>query len=137
MYPGGVHCSDSGVDDRFLITIDGSGWGPFRDSVGVDAAGPASAGEVVMVIAAEQSQIIHIRFAAINPRDEVMSFAPFRGSIAARKGAPGVAGDQRRGLAAGRDPSGPAQIEYNPVAVQERVVGLGLIGHGADLVGAE
>ena len=101
VYSGGVPGGDSGIDDRFLITINRAGRGPFGDSVGVDASGPAAGGEIVMVVTAKQSQIVQVRFAAIDPGHEVMSFAPFRGSIAARKGASSIPGVQGEGLAAG------------------------------------
>jgi len=97
VYSGGMSCGDAGVDDGFLITVDGYGRRPFGYSVRVDAPGPATGGEIVMVVTANQSQIAQIRFAALNPGNDVMSFAPFRGSIAAGNRAAGVAGVEGEG----------------------------------------
>ena len=128
---------DAGVDQWFLVAIDGSGWPPFRKAVGVDPAGPAAGREIVMVINAKQSQIVEVGRSAIDPGNDVVPLGPFWGSVAGRKRTSTVAGDQRGGLAAAGDPSGPAQVECDAVAVQERVVGLGLVGHAADLVGGD
>ena len=85
MQSGGVQGGDAGVDHGFLVAVDGSGWSPFGEAVGVDAAGPAAGGEIVMVISAKQSQIVQIRFAAVDPSNDVMSFGPFWGSVAPGK----------------------------------------------------
>ena len=52
-----MQSSDAGVDVGLLILVDPSGWDPFGEPVGVDAAGPAFLQEVGVVVSAEQSQI--------------------------------------------------------------------------------
>ena len=37
----GVEALDAGVDVGLLMLVDASGWDPFGEPVGVDAAGPA------------------------------------------------------------------------------------------------
>ena len=106
-------------------------------AVSVDAAGPAAGREIVMVINAKQSEIVQIGRPAVDPGNDVVPLGPFRCSIATGKAAAAVAGDQRGGLAAAGDASGPAQVQHDPVAVQERVVRLGLISHAAYLVGGD
>ena len=59
---------------------------------------PAAAGEVVMVIPAQQGQIVQVRFATINPFDDVVAFAPLGCAVAAGEGAAAVAGGQCQGL---------------------------------------
>jgi hypothetical protein len=53
----GVEAFDAGVDVGVLIVVDPAGWDPFREPVGVDAAGPAFLQEVGVVVSAEQRQI--------------------------------------------------------------------------------
>jgi hypothetical protein len=50
--------SDAGVELGSLIVVDPPGRYPFRQTVGVDPAGPAFLQEVGVVISAEQGQIV-------------------------------------------------------------------------------
>jgi hypothetical protein len=54
----GVYALDAGVDVGLLMLVDPSGWDPFGEPVGVDAAGPPFLQEVGVVVSAEQGQIL-------------------------------------------------------------------------------
>ena len=89
VFSGGQDGLDSGVDHRLLLPVDPDGWRPLGDPVGVDAAGPAAGQEVVMVISADQSQIVRIRQFAVDPPPHVVSFAVLRWVCAAGE-TPGI-----------------------------------------------
>ena len=42
-------------------------------------AGPAAGGEVVVVVAAEQGQVVEVGRSAVDPGDDVVAFAPSGG----------------------------------------------------------
>ena len=58
---------DAGVDHGFLFPVDPLGWGPFGEAVGVDFAGPAAGQEVVVVVSADQREIVQVRQPTIQP----------------------------------------------------------------------
>ena len=78
MFSGGEDGLDSGVDHGVLVAVDPCGRGPFGEAVGVDAAGPAAGQEVVVVISADQSQIVQIRQPTIQPLANVVPLAVLR-----------------------------------------------------------
>jgi hypothetical protein len=105
----GVDALDAGVDVGLLILVDPSGWDPFGESVGVDAASPAFLQEMGVVVSAQQSQIFKISWAAEDPIQDVVSVAPLGWVGAAGEAAAGVSGNQRHGLTAGGQPLGSAE----------------------------
>ena len=117
--------------------VDPAGWSPFRESVGVEGAGPAVAGEVVMVVGAEEGEVVEVGGSTVGPVDDVVALAVFRGLVAAREAAAAVAGVEGDGLAAAGEAASALQIEYNAVGVLGGVVDLGLVGGAADGVGAQ
>jgi hypothetical protein len=117
--------------------VDPPRWCPFGYPVGVDAAVPAFGGEVVMVVAAEQGQVVQISLPAVDPGHNVMAFGPFWWGVAAGEGASDISGDQGDGLAAAGDAAGPAESQHLTVAGEERVVEVGLVGQVAGGVGAD
>jgi hypothetical protein len=60
------------VDQRLLRLVDGWGWPPFRLPVGVNSARPAAGSEIVVVISAQQGQIVEVGFAAVDPFSNVV-----------------------------------------------------------------
>jgi hypothetical protein len=56
----GVDASDSGVDLGSLVFVDPPGWCPFRQIVGIDAAGPTFLQKMRVVISTQQRQIASI-----------------------------------------------------------------------------
>jgi hypothetical protein len=54
-----VDALDAGVGVGLLMLVDPSGWDPFGEPVGVDAAAPAFLQEVGVVVSAEQGQIVN------------------------------------------------------------------------------
>jgi hypothetical protein len=74
---------------------------------------------VVVVVAAQQGQVVEVGRAAVDPFVEVVAFAPFRWVGAAGEAAAGISGDQRQGLAAGGDPAAPAQGEDGSGPVED------------------
>src|SRR6476619_2849756 len=101
-----VDASDAGVDVGLLILVDPSGWYPFGESVGVDAAGPAFLQEMGVVVSAEQGEIVKIGWAAEDPVEGVVSVAPLGWVGAAGETTSGVSGDQCHGLTSRGQPSG-------------------------------
>jgi len=83
---------DSGVDKRFLVAVDPAARNPFGNAVGVETAGPAAGQKVVVVVNAEQGQIVEVGGSAVDLGNDVMPLAILRGSVAAGKAAAGISG---------------------------------------------
>ena len=104
----GVYSFDAGVGVGLLMLVDPSGWDPFGEPVGVDAAGPAFRQKMGVVVSAEQGQIVKISRPAEDPVQYVVSVAPLGWVGAAGEAAASVSGDQGHGLASRGEPSGSA-----------------------------
>ena len=86
-----------GVAAGGLGGIKPSGWSPVRDAVG-QLAGPAAFAVLAMVKSTQQRQIVQIGVATVDPRGDVVGFAPVRGPIAAWERTAAVAGGEGAAL---------------------------------------
>ena len=84
---------DAGVAERALFSVDPARWDPRRQSVD-HQAGPAAAGEVVVVVRAQKGEVVEVRAAALGPFDDVVDVGPFGGAGAAGDPAAAVAGEE-------------------------------------------
>jgi hypothetical protein len=73
--------------------------------------------DLVVVVVAEETEIVNIGRTALSPWDDVMAFGPLRGSFTGRESASLVSGDQRARLVCRRDPLGLAVAQDLPVVV--------------------
>ena len=83
---------------------------------------------LVVVVAAQQGQVVQVSVAAVSPRNDVVAFAPVGGVGAVGEAAAAVAGDQRKGLGVRGDPSGPAEEQLLPGRAEDDRHDLGLVG---------
>ena len=67
--------SDAGVHVGSLVVVDPPGWDPFRQTIVVDAAGPAFLEEVGVVVSAEQGEVVEVGWSAVYPVQDVMPVA--------------------------------------------------------------
>jgi hypothetical protein len=102
----GVEASDAGVELGSLMLVDPPRRYPFRQSVGVDAAGPAFLQKVGVVKSAEQRQVVKISGSTQDPIHYVVSVAPAGGMSTARERTSAVSDVECHGLAWGGDSSG-------------------------------
>ena len=133
----GFDASDASVDVGLLILVDPSGWYPFGESVGVDAASSAFLQEVGVVVSAEQGQIVKIGWAAEDPVEDVVSVAPLGWVGAAGETTSTISGDQCHGLTAGGQPSGSAERKRDAVSIDDGGPNLGFVGDPEELIGGE
>ena len=120
----------STVDQWALPGINPTWWPPFRQSLVVDGHRPAALQEVVVVIDAEQRQVVQIGLPTLSPRNDVVPLAVFRRMQATGERAADVAGDQCHGLVPGGAPFDAAEIERDSLRVESRTIDLRLIRHG-------
>ena len=73
-----------GVSAWGLGGVDPAGWSPVRDPVG-HLAGPAAFAVFAVVKSADESEIVQVGAATVDPRGDVVGFAPIRGPITARE----------------------------------------------------
>ena len=79
------------------IGIEPAGWSPVRDAVG-QLAGPAAFAVLAMVETADESEIFQVGAATVDPRGDVVGFAPIRGPVTAWEGTAAIAGGEGAAL---------------------------------------
>ena len=67
---------DAGIQDRPLLRVDPCRRDPHRQTISVDAALPATLGEIVVMIGTDQRQVADIGVTAVVPGDHMMPFTP-------------------------------------------------------------
>jgi len=91
-----------GVAAGRLGGIKPAGWSPVRDAVG-QLAGPAAFAVLAMVETADESEIFQVGAATVDPRGDVVGFAPIRGPVTAWERTAAIPGGEGAALSgAGR-----------------------------------
>src|SRR6478609_2955289 len=86
-----------GVSAGGLGGIKPAGWSPVRDAVG-HLAGPAAFAVLAVVKSADESEIFQVGAATVDPRLDVVGFAPIRGPIATRETTAAIPGGEGAAL---------------------------------------
>src|SRR5690349_3880963 len=115
-----------GVPASGLGGIKPAGWSPVRDAVG-HVAGPAAFAVLAVVESAGEGEILQVGAATVDPRGDVVGFAPVRGPITTWETTAAIPGGEGAALPGAGGAAGQPVVE-DPAGVTEddgHDVGLG------------
>src|SRR6185437_11754073 len=103
-----------------------AGWSPVRDAVG-HLTGPAAFAVLAVVESADEGEILQVGEATVDPRGDVVGFAPVRGPITTRETTAAIAGGEGPALPGAGGEAGQPVVE-DPAGITQddgHDVGLG------------